>query len=238
MNDVLVSIRNVVKRFHTGSTTLTILKGINLAIHTGEILAMTGASGVGKSTLLHIIGGLDQPCEGQVIFNGNAIHEWDDAALSEYRNQSIGFVFQFHHLLPEFTAIENVAIPILINRRPKEMALERARELLELVDLPDRMEHKPGQLSGGEQQRVALARALALKPRLILADEPTGNLDEGTAESMFDLIRIINKENQVAFLIATHNLRLARIADRWMILSDGRVEKKNIAKLGVATGNI
>ena len=187
------------------------------------MIAIIGASGVGKSTLLHIIGTLDRPTEGKVLFDGNDIFKLDSEELARFRNKKIGFVFQFHHLLPEFTALENTMMPALINRTDKAEAEDIAKKLLKEVGLGERLNHKPGKLSGGEQQRVAVARALVLSPELVLADEPTGNLDTHTGEEIHSLLREINKTKGTTFILVTHNEKLASRADRIVKMVDGRI---------------
>ena len=188
------------------------------------MVSVVGPSGAGKSTLLHIIGALDRPSEGTVRFGNVDLSKMTPSALAEFRNRSIGFVFQFHHLLPDFTALENAMMPCLIRRMPRREAFARATELLEEVGLKDRLSHRPGELSGGEQQRVALARALVLNPRLLLADEPTGNLDSGTSSAIHELFFSINQQRQTAMVIVTHNPALARRMPRRLRMVDGQIE--------------
>ncbi len=231
MNEPLIIARDISKSYHSGSSTLDVLKGITFEVPVGRFVALTGASGVGKSTLLHILGGLDRATGGEILYRNRSLRNQTDVELAEFRNREIGFVFQFHHLLPEFSAVENVAMPLLIRRIERKRALSEAFSFLEQVGLSDRSNHKPGQLSGGEQQRVALARAMITSPSLILADEPTGNLDEGTAMKVFRIMRDLNERYNVAFLIATHNLDLARSSHRWVHLSDGRIHDMTIESL-------
>ncbi|HEX2898797.1 MAG TPA: ABC transporter ATP-binding protein [Bacteroidia bacterium] len=200
---------------------LHVLKGVNLTVGRGEIVALVGASGAGKSTLLQILGTLDDPDQGEIWFDNEAVHLMRDARKSTFRNEKLGFVFQFHHLLPEFNALENIALPSLIGGMDRNAANKRAAELLAYMGLSDRATHKPSQLSGGEQQRVAVARALMNKPQLILADEPTGNLDSINSERMYELFVQLAREFQVGFLITTHNERLAAGADRCLAMKDG-----------------
>ncbi len=202
---------------------LHVLKGVDLDLFPGEIVSLVGASGAGKSTLLQILGTLDAPSQGQVFFEGNPILTLKSSEKARFRNEKLGFVFQFHHLLPEFNAKENVALPSYISGKDKDSSDKRAMELLNYLGLGDRWNHKPGALSGGEQQRVAVARALINQPRLILADEPTGNLDSANSERLYDLFTQLAKDFQVAFLITTHNEALARAADRCLRMKDGIV---------------
>lgn len=236
MSDILMCANNISKTYTSGVSVLTVLKNVSLTINTGEFVALTGASGVGKSTLLHILGGLDRASDGDVLYRNRSLANQTDSELADFRNREIGFVFQFHHLLPEFTAAENVAMPLLIRRMTKSKALNAADNFLEQVGLADRSSHKPGQLSGGEQQRVALARAMITNPSLILADEPTGNLDEDTALKVFNIMSDLNVRYSVAFLIATHNLDLARSAHRWLQLGDGRIHEITIESCDTKRG--
>ncbi len=200
---------------------LKVLEGINLEIAKGEIVSVVGASGAGKSTLLHIIGTLDKADSGDVQIGGESVMQLSDSKLSEFRNRNIGFVFQFHHLLPEFTALENVAIPALISRQSKNKAIGRAKELLEHLNLGERLDHKPAELSGGEQQRVAVARALMNQPAVVLADEPSGNLDSASAIELHQLFFKLRDELKQTFVIVTHNQELANMADRKLVIKDG-----------------
>ncbi len=202
---------------------LEVLKGINLTIETSKITTIVGASGAGKSTLLHLIGTLDKPNAGSVKIDGLSLYQLSDKDLSDYRNQHIGFVFQFHHLLPEFTAVENIALPALIKGIKKREAMQRAMELLEFLHLTDRAQHKPNELSGGEQQRVAVARALVNNPNLILADEPSGNLDSENAKKLHQLFFELRDKFAQTFIIVTHNEELAQLSDRIVTLKDGEV---------------
>ena len=212
---------NVVRRFKEGVSVLEVLHGVNLVVRPAERVAIIGASGSGKTTLLQIMGGLDDPDEGKVLVNGNAMHGTDESAKGDLRNRYIGFVYQFHHLLREFTAEENVAMPLLIRREPKAVALDKARVLLGRVGLGERLQHKPGELSGGERQRAAVARALITRPRLVLADEPTGNLDSGNGSHVLDLMLELNKELQTSLVIVTHDHSVAARMDRTLVLEDG-----------------
>lgn len=219
----MITINDLSKTFRIGERDLTVLKGINLEIRRGELVAIMGASGAGKSTLLHIIGMLDRPTQGTVSFEGQDLFQLSEAAQAEFRNKRIGFVFQFHHLLPEFTAFENACMPALIQRRsPADVEVD-AVALLNEVGLGDRLHHKPGELSGGEQQRVAVARALMQKPDLVLADEPTGNLDSHTGEALFALMRDLNKSRGTTFVIVTHNEKLSAQSDRIVYMQDGQI---------------
>lgn len=220
---LMITISDLYKTFKIGERDLTVLKGITLEIRRGELLAIMGASGAGKSTLLHIIGLLDRPTRGTVLFEGRDLFQLTEAAQAEFRNKRIGFVFQFHHLLPEFTALENASMPALIQRRsPVDVEVD-AVALLNEVGLGERLHHKPGELSGGEQQRVAVARALMQRPDLVLADEPTGNLDTHTGEALFALMRDLNKSRGTTFVIVTHNERLSAHSDRIVYMQDGQI---------------
>jgi lipoprotein-releasing system ATP-binding protein len=198
-----------------------VLKGVSLTIRKGEIVTIVGPSGAGKSTFLHILGTLDKPDSGQIMLNGQNVSAYNDALLSAFRNKNIGFVFQFHHLLPEFTALENICIPGFIARRPKKEVQENARELLAFMRLEDRASHKPSQLSGGEQQRVAVARALINKPEIVLADEPSGNLDTSSAIELHQLFLKLRSEFGKTLVIVTHNTELAGMSDRSVTIKDG-----------------
>jgi lipoprotein-releasing system ATP-binding protein len=220
----LVEVRGVEKRFFHEGRELTVLKPIDLIIERGEMLTIVGASGAGKSTLLHLMGTLDLPSSGQILFNGQDVTRYSSAQLAEFRNASLGFVFQFHHLLPEFTALENVMMPGLIRGMPRTALRERAERLLSEVGLSERLKHRPGELSGGEQQRVALARALSLEPALVLADEPTGNLDSHTSEAIHELFVRLNRTHGTTFLIVTHSSDLAARMPRIVTMRDGRIE--------------
>lgn len=203
---------------------LEVLKGVDLQIEEGEVVSIVGRSGAGKSTLLHILGTLDTPDQGQLLINGESVFDLSTKKLAEFRNQQIGFIFQFHHLLPEFTALENVCIPAFIQQTDVAATQKRAKELLDYLGLQDRLEHKPNQLSGGEQQRVAVARALMNQPAIVFADEPTGNLDSGTSEELHDLIFQLRKDFKQSFVIVTHNQELAKLSDRCLVMEDGRLK--------------
>ena len=222
MEELLIA-RDITKSFKTNGQQLHILNGINLTIYKGEMIAVMGASGVGKSTLLNILGALDRPTSGEVIFEGADIFGKSDDELAYLRNSKIGFVFQFHHLLPEFTAIENTMMPAMIQRMDKKKARDIAEKNLANVGLSSRMTHRPGELSGGEQQRVAIARALMTSPDIILADEPTGNLDTHTGEEVYSLLKDINQVSGTTFVVVTHNERLATQADRILRMVDGQI---------------
>src|SRR5262249_15495578 len=220
--------RGLVKHYTHGGRTLTILRDLDIALDAGEMIAVVGASGVGKSTLLHVLGGLDRPDAGSVSIGGTELTALPDAAVVAFRNRQIGFVFQFHHLLPEFNAVENVEMPMRIARVSVAEARPRAEELLRRVGLGERTTHRPGMLSGGEQQRVAVARALVMRPALLLADEPTGDLDEQTAESLHGLLREMHSAYGLTSVIATHNPRLAEACDRVLRLESGRLTNAQV----------
>ena len=219
----MLELINIHKSFTHSGHLIEVLKGIDLTVNPGESLSIAGASGVGKSTLLNIMGTLEPPTEGIVRFDDRSVNELDGAAICRLRNRSIGFVFQFHHLLPEFNALENTLMPGLIARSNRNRAMTLAREILIKVGLENRMNHRIGELSGGEQQRVAIARALIMRPKLLLADEPTGNLDRITGEGIMDLLLRLNREEGLALVIATHNQRLAENMSRQLEIVDGRI---------------
>ena len=219
-NAAVLECRGIARRFTEGDSVLEVLSGVDLKIAPAERVAIIGASGSGKTTLLQILGGLDDPDDGEVFVGGNAMHGGNEISRGEMRNRYIGFVYQFHHLLPEFTAEENVAMPLLIRRLPKSEALNQARELLARVGLGERLTHKPGELSGGERQRAAVARALITKPKLVLADEPTGNLDAGNGEHVLGLMLELNRELNTSLVIVTHDQSIARRMDRILVLED------------------
>ena len=221
MSEALLEARNLGKRFSEGRLSVEVLKEVNIAIPARQSVAITGASGSGKSTLLHLLGGLDLPSRGEVLINNQNISRLNEVERGALRNQYLGFVYQFHHLLPEFSALENVAMPLLIRRADKRQALAEAAELLAKVGLAERLAHKPGELSGGERQRAAIARALVTRPKCVLADEPTGNLDQKTADQVFDLILELNQSLGASLVMVTHNLELSRRVDRVMELKNG-----------------
>ncbi|AUA58413.1 Lipoprotein-releasing system ATP-binding protein LolD [Achromobacter spanius] len=214
---------NIVKFYDDGATRIDVLSDVSLTVARGEMVAIVGASGSGKSTLLHILGLLDVPNSGSVSVDGKLAVGLSEAKKSAVRNSSLGFVYQFHHLLPEFSALDNVAMPLIVRRENRDKAREAAREVLALVGLAAREDHFPGQLSGGERQRVALARALVTRPVCVLADEPTGNLDRNTAHKMFELLTRVNQESGTAFAIVTHDPELAARADRQLLMENGRL---------------
>ena len=218
----LLVAEQVEKEYRTGHEAVRVLKGVNLTVQQGELVAVVGASGVGKSTLLHVLGALDRPTAGRVLFRGEDLFARSEAELTRFRRHEVGFVFQLYNLLGEFTALENAMLPALVQRRRPAEARALALDALREVGLTERTEHRPGEMSGGEQQRVALARALVGRPAVIIADEPTGNLDPKTSEGVFELFTRLQAERGVTFVIATHNLELARRADRLVRLVDGR----------------
>lgn len=225
MDDLLLDVNDLVKQYDTGGDEpLTVLRDLDLKVSTGEIVAIVGESGTGKSTLLHLLGALDRPTSGTVRFQGQDLFEKSDEELAAFRNRSVGFVFQFHHLLPEFTALENVAMPALIQHRSVDEVRSRAEELLGVLGLADRASHRPSALSGGEKQRIAIARALMNEPTLVLMDEPTGNLDARTAEPMHAEIKRLSREMRQTFVLATHNPALASIAGRVLRLEHGQLQ--------------
>lgn len=219
----LLSVRDLYKSFLEGEKEISILRGLDLDLNHGERLAVVGESGVGKSTLLHLIGTLDRPTKGEILYLDKVLPMDDETALSHFRNREIGFVFQFHYLLPDFSAVENVMVPALIQRMDLARARSEAERLLEMVGLKDRMSHRPGKLSGGEQQRVAVARSVILEPKLILADEPTGSLDLRIGEEVQDLLFRLNEEKGIALVVATHNRDFAKKIGRQVELREGRL---------------
>lgn len=221
MNNSIIVCQNLSKIYQEERLATTVLQGVNLTVEKGELLAIVGTSGSGKSTLLHLLGALDAPSTGEVIFNDNNIHKLSSKQQAKWRNQELGFVYQFHHLLSEFTALENVAMPLLIAGEPVKIAQQKATALLERVGLSERIQHRPAELSGGERQRVAIARALINKPSLVLADEPTGNLDAKSAESVYQLLRELNSELGTAFIVVTHDQQLANKLHRQLYMANG-----------------
>jgi lipoprotein-releasing system ATP-binding protein len=218
-----VRIEGLAKTYLMGEKRLEVLRGLDLEIGVGELVALTGPSGAGKSTFLHLLGTLDVPTRGRVLFDGEDVFQRGEEGLASFRNETVGFVFQSHHLLPEFSALENAMMPALIRRVPRAEARRRAADMLRQVGLGERLDHRPGELSGGEQQRVALARALCLSPRLLLADEPTGNLDPQTAEGIHALLVDLNASLRITAVVVTHNERLAEALPRRLRLSEGRL---------------
>ena len=221
MTEAVLECRDVFRGFREGTSTLEVLHGVNLLVPPAERVAIIGASGSGKTTLLQIMGGLDEPTRGEVYVNGEPMHGTDEATKGDLRNRNIGFVYQFHHLLPEFSAEENVAMPLMIRGELRATAVGQARDLLARVGLAERLHHKPGELSGGERQRAAVARALITRPRLVLADEPTGNLDSGNGEQVLQLMLELNQELQTSLIIVTHDHTIASRMDRILVLEDG-----------------
>lgn len=226
MKQHLLHCQNISKSYQEGSIQTEVLKGVSFNIEAGELVAIVGSSGSGKSTLLHTLGGLDQPSSGEVFIKGQSLQHANANQLAQLRNQYLGFVYQFHHLMADFTALENVMMPMLIGQQNKTEAKDRAEKMLGAVGLAHRISHRPSALSGGERQRVAIARSLVNNPALVLADEPTGNLDRKTTESIFDLIQQLNHEQNIAFLLVTHDLSLAEKLTRCLVMQDGVLRER------------
>jgi lipoprotein-releasing system ATP-binding protein len=226
MNELVLEATGVHRSFRQGPIDLPVLQGVDFSVRSGERIAIIGASGSGKTTLLQILGGLDKPSAGTVKIAGRDIHSLDESARGELRNRTLGFIYQFHHLLPEFSALENVAMPLLIRRTPRQEAEQQAREILQRVGLGERLVHRPHELSGGERQRAAVARALVTAPRLVLADEPTGNLDGGNAEAVFALMLELNRELATSLIVVTHDRKLAGRMDRILELERGNLVER------------
>jgi lipoprotein-releasing system ATP-binding protein len=230
MTETVLQARQVRKQFQQGPVTLEVLQEVNVEIAAGERLSIVGASGSGKTTLLQILGGLDKPSSGHVFVGGKDIHSLGERERGELRNQALGFVYQFHHLLPEFSALENVAMPLLVRRMHTGEAKDRARDILKRVGLGERLDHRPHQLSGGERQRAAVARALVTQPKLVLADEPTGNLDGKNAEQVFELMLELNRERKTSLVVVTHDLRIAARMDRALEIDNGTLREVDTLK--------
>ncbi|MDD0824505.1 lipoprotein-releasing ABC transporter ATP-binding protein LolD [Mannheimia sp. AT1] len=223
----LLRCENISKFYDEGEQKVQVLKEVSFSMNAGELVAIVGSSGSGKSTLLHTLGGLDQPSSGEVWIRGQSLQKLSSDKLALLRNQNLGFVYQFHHLMADFSALENVMMPMLIGKQNKTEAANRAEKMLQAVGLSHRITHRPSALSGGERQRVAIARALVNNPALVLADEPTGNLDQKTTESIFDLIQQLNQEQNIAFLLVTHDLNLANKLSRRLVMRDGVLSEEN-----------
>lgn len=225
-NSVLLQCDNLSKRYQEGNVQTDVLHNVSFTVGTGEMMAIVGSSGSGKSTLLHLLGGLDTPTTGDVVFDGKSLSQMSSSAKAELRNRELGFIYQFHHLLPDFTALENVAMPLLIGRQKGPEMEKTAMAMLAAVGLDHRSNHRPSELSGGERQRVAIARALVNNPRLVLADEPTGNLDARNADSIFELLGELNQRQGTAFLVVTHDLTLAKRMSRQLEMRDGHLNSE------------
>ncbi|OCG11898.1 lipoprotein-releasing ABC transporter ATP-binding protein LolD [Gilliamella apicola] len=229
-SQILLSAKNLCKTYNEGKMVTEVLKNVSFDIYSKSLLAIIGSSGSGKSTLLHLLGGLDKPTSGEIIFKSQQLNLLSEKEKAHLRNQEIGFVYQFHHLLPDFTALENVAMPLLISGAKPNDAKKRAMAMLESVNLVKRANHRPSELSGGERQRVAIGRALINNPALVMADEPTGNLDKTTADSIFDLLISLNRDHGTAFLVVTHDLELANKLDNQLIMRDGHLSNRSLTK--------
>ncbi|MBA2814604.1 lipoprotein-releasing ABC transporter ATP-binding protein LolD [Candidatus Pantoea persica] len=225
-NTPLLQCRNLCKRYQEGSVQTDVLRNVSFSLQPGELVAIVGSSGSGKSTLLHLLGGLDAPTAGDVVFDGQSLNAMSSSAKAALRNRELGFIYQFHHLLPDFNALENLAMPLLIGKSNKAEAQQRAREMLAAVGLEKRAHHRPSELSGGERQRVSIARALVNRPRLVMADEPTGNLDARNADAIFELLGELNVRQGTAFLVVTHDLQLAKRLSRQMEMHDGKLNEQ------------
>lgn len=223
LGNKIIQVNDLYKDYYLNGNIINVLKGVDVDFYESEKVAITGKSGAGKSTFMHVLGTLDRPTKGEVLFEDYDVFEKNDKQLATYRNNTIGFVFQFHYLLPDFTALENVEIPMKLAKMQPSVIKERAEELLERVELGDRLHHKPGELSGGEQQRVAIARALVMNPKILLADEPTGNLDSQTSEGIHDLLDNLNKVYNTTLIVVTHNLGLAERMDRTLTMVNGTI---------------
>ncbi len=228
----IISIQNLFKEFKSGENVVEVLKGVNLAIKERSTTAIMGASGVGKSTLLHIMGTIERPDTGKMLFQGEDVFAFDDEDLAQFRNRSIGFIFQFHHLLPEFNALENVMMPALISRMKRSEAMAKAESVLDRVGLSERLTHRVGELSGGEQQRVAIARSLVLQPAVLLADEPTGDLDTKNSRKIHELLLLLNKELGITLVVVTHSKELADLMEHCVTLVHGKMEEVSGLKIG------
>ncbi|KES19847.1 MULTISPECIES: lipoprotein-releasing ABC transporter ATP-binding protein LolD [Gilliamella] len=229
-SQILLSAKNLCKTYNEGKMVTEVLKNVSFDIHSKSLLAIIGSSGSGKSTLLHLLGGLDKPTSGEIIFKSQQLNQLSEKEKAHLRNQEIGFVYQFHHLLPDFSALENVAMPLLISGAKPNDAKKRAMAMLESVNLVKRANHRPSELSGGERQRVAIGRALINNPALVMADEPTGNLDKTTADSIFDLLISLNRDHGTAFLVVTHDLELANKLDNQLIMRDGQLSNRSLTE--------